>query len=99
MSTTDAGSDTLQLYLYWNNNVELVVIRNGDQKTYKLETEAVGDFFEKLQNISPIFQGSWSKQQKRGVYTMGFEFDGQRYVIQGIVPRVKSSSGTLPVYH
>ena len=85
MSTTESASDTLQVYLYWNNALELVVIRNGEQKTYKLETDSVVDFFEKLEDLKPIFQGSWNKNEKRGVYSMGFEFDGARYVIQGIV--------------
>ena len=85
VSTTEAASDSLQVYLYWNNALELVVIRNGDQKTYKLETDSVVDFFEKLENLKPIFQGSWNKKEKRGVYSMGFEFDGSRYVIQGTV--------------
>ena len=85
MSTTESASDTLQVYLYWNNALELVVIRNGEQKTYKLETDSVVDFFEKLEDLKPIFQGSWNKNEKRGVYSMGFEFDGARYVIQGTV--------------
>ena len=85
VSTTEAASDSLQVYLYWNNALELVVIRNGEQKTYKLETDSVVDFFEKLEDLKPIFQGSWNKKEKRGVYSMGFEFDGSRYVIQGTV--------------
>ena len=85
VSTTEAKSDTLQVYLYWNNALELVVIRNGEQKTYKLETDSIVDFFEKLENLKPIFQGSWNKNEKRGVYSMGFEFDGARYVMQGTV--------------
>jgi len=85
VSTTESASDTLQVYLYWNNALELVVIRNGEQKTYKLETDSVVDFFEKLEDLKPIFQGSWNKNEKRGVYSMGFEFDGARYVIQGTV--------------
>ena len=95
MSTTESASDTLQVYLYWNNALELVVIRNGEQKTYKLETDSVVDFFEKLEDLKPIFQGSWNKNEKRGVYSMGFEFDGARYVIQGTV-QYKHFTGNWP---